>query len=179
MEPTVSIISLPELPSDMNPVAFTLRNDKLTSELMTPVRIHDAHASNEEVYSDGFLSYHAIWDTGAMASVISTEVVNDLNLSPVSKCMTYHAQGQSLVNVYMVDMILPNKILVRDIQVTEGHLNGFGMLIGMDIINLGDFALTHKNSGTVFSFQIPSTHEYDFVKQIDQGVGQKKSKKKK
>lgn len=53
------------------------------------------------------------------------------------------------------------------------------MLIGMDIINLGDFALTHKNSGTVFSFQIPSTHEYDFVKQIDQGVGQKKTKKKK
>ena len=41
------------------------------------------------------------------------------------------------------------------------------------------FALTHKNDQTVFSFQIPSTHEYDFVKQIDQGVGQKKVRKKK
>ncbi|MBQ6952438.1 MAG: retroviral-like aspartic protease family protein [Bacteroidales bacterium] len=163
----------------MDPVAFTLRHANLTPDLMTPVRIHDAHASNEQVTPDGFLSYDALWDTGAMASVISTEVVKDLNLSPISQCMTYHAQGQSLVNVYMVDMILPNKILVRDIQVTEGHLNGFGMLIGMDIINLGDFALTHKNAGTVFSFQIPSTHEYDFVKQIEQGVGQKKPKKKK
>lgn len=52
------------------------------------------------------------------------------------------------------------------------------MLIGMDIINLGDFALTHKNGGTVFSFQIPSTHEYDFVRQIELGVGQKNAKKK-
>lgn len=48
------------------------------------------------------------------------------------------------------------------IPVTEGCLNGADMLIGMDIIGLGDFAITHKNMGTVFSFQIPSTHEYDF-----------------
>ena len=122
----------------MHPVAFTLRRDTLTQDLMTPVRIHDANISTERVTSDGFVSYNALWDTGAMASVISTEVVPALDLSPISQCMTYHAQGQSLVNVYLVDMILPNKILVRDIQVTEGHLNGFGMLIGMDIINLGD-----------------------------------------
>ena len=161
----------------MNPVAFTLRYEKLTSDLMTPVRINYAQASNNQPSPDGFLQYDALWDTGAMASVISSEVVKGLNLYPISRCMTYHAQGQSLVNVYMVDMILPSKILVRDIQVTEGQLNGFGMLIGMDIINLGDFALTHKNARTVFSFQIPSTHEYDFVKQIEQGVGQRIPKK--
>ena len=87
-------------------------------------------------------------------------MVRQLGLAPISQCKTYHAQGES------------------DVKVTEGRLNGFGLLVGMDIINLGDFALTHKNSQTVFSFQIPSTHEYDFVKQIDQGVGQKKAKKK-
>ncbi len=76
-------------------------------------------------------------------------------------------------------MTLHNKLRVKDVRVTEGRLNGFGLLIGMDIINLGDFALTHKNQQTVFSFQIPPTHEYDFVNQIDQGVGQKKVKKKK
>lgn len=162
----------------MNPVAFTLRHDKLTLDLLTAVQMRDAHVSTDDTSSGMFLSCDAIWDTGAMASVISTEIVTALNLSPVSRCMTYHAQGQSLVNVYMVDVILPNKILVRDVQVTEGRLSGFGMLVGMDIINLGDFALTHKNNNTVFSFQIPSTHEYDFVKQIEQGVGQKKPKRK-
>ena len=70
------------------------------------------------------------------------------------------------------------RITLKGFLLQESCFNGFGLLIGMDIINLGDFALTHKNSQTVFSFQIPSTHEYDFVKQIDQGVGQKKAKKK-
>ena len=160
--------------SDMKASAFTLRDDRLTVDLRTPVRIHEAHSYYDQVSADGFVPYEAIWDTGAMSSVISAEVVKDLSLAPISQCMTYHTQGHSLADVYIVDMILPNKILVRDICVTVGLLNGFGMLIGMDIINLGDFALTHKNSHTVFSFQVPSTHEYDFVKQIQQGVGQKK-----
>lgn len=104
----------------MDPVAFTLRHDSLTHDLMTPVRIHDAHISTEQVTSDSFLSYDALWDTGAMASVISTEVVQALGLSPISQCMTYHAQGQSVVNVYMVDMILPNKKL----NIAENGLRG-------------------------------------------------------
>ena len=158
----------------MRPVAFTLRHDTLTYDLMTPVMIHEAHLLTEPVSSDGFLLHKALWDTGAVASVISTDIVKSLELSPISQCMSYHTQGQSLVNVYIVDIILPNKILVRDVRVSEGRLSGFGMLIGMDIINLGDFALTHKGGHTVFSFQTPSTHEYDFVKQIEQGVGQRK-----
>ena len=161
----------------MRPVAFTLRHDALTCDLMTPVMIHEAHFPTEPVASDGFVRYNALWDTGAVAFVISMEIVKSLKLSPISQCVAYHTQGQSLVNVYMVDIILPNKILVRDVRASEGQLNGFGMLIGMDIINLGDFALTHKSGRTVFSFQTPSTHEYDFVKQIEQGVGQKKSRK--
>jgi hypothetical protein len=69
--------------------------------------------------------------------------------------MAYHAQVQKLVNAYLIDLVLPNRILVQGIRVTEGQLNGFGMLLGMDIINLGDFAITHNDHKTAFSFQIP------------------------
>lgn len=82
------------------------------------------------------------------------------------------------MNAYLVDIVLPNNLLKKNVQVTEGKLNGFDVLIGMDIISLGDFVLTHRDNNTVFSFQIPATHEYDFVKAIQQGVGQKKKKKK-
>ena len=51
----------------------------------------------------------------------------------------------------------------------EGVLNGCEVLIGMDIITVGDFVVTNRNGKTVFSFQTPSTHEYDFVKQIRNG----------
>ena len=163
----------------MEPVAFTFRHNRLTAELMTPCGVGAAQLSSEPFSVAGFTQYNALWDTGATASVISSEVVSQLGLAPISRCRTYHAQGDSIVNVYLVDLILPNKLRVKDVRVTEGRLNGFGLLIGMDIINLGDFALTHKNKQTVFSFQIPPTHEYDFVKQIGQGVGQKKVKKKK
>ena len=37
----------------------------------------------------------------------------------------------------------------------------------MDIISQGDFAVTCKEGMTTFSFQIPSTHEFDFVKEED------------
>ena len=55
--------------------------------------------------------------------------------------------------------------MVYTVPVTEGKLNGFDMLIGMDIINLGDFSITHKDNGTTFSFQIPATHNFDFVEE--------------
>ncbi len=160
----------------MEPVAFTLREEKLTAEIVTPCRVCEAKSSTEVFSLSDMTEVSALWDTGATASVISDTLAKQLHLEPVTQCMTYHAQGQKLVNVYLIDLVLPNRILVRGVRVTEGQLNGFGMLLGMDIINLGDFTITHRDRKTVFSFQIPSTHEYDFVKQIQQGVGQKKKK---
>ena len=162
----------------MEPSAFTSRNERLTSELMTPCGVGASKGSSVPFDTADIQQFSALWDTGASGSVISTEVVTQLGLLPISQCKTYHAQGESVVNVYLVDILLPNQLLIRDVRVTEGRLNGFGVLIGMDIINLGDFALTHRDKKTVFSFQVPATHEYDFVKQIQQGVGQKKKKKK-
>jgi len=37
------------------------------------------------------------------------------------------------------------------------------LLIGMDIIGLGDFAVTNTNDKTTFSFRIPSVQEIDFI----------------
>lgn len=36
------------------------------------------------------------------------------------------------------------------------------LLIGMDIISLGDFAITNVNGKTTFSFRLPSTSIIDF-----------------
>lgn len=162
----------------MEPVAFTIRSENLARELKTSVAISEAHVFSEHITSlKGFLQTSALWDTGAMGAVITREAVNKLNLHPITQCKNYHAQGESLVNVYLIDVLLPNNLLIKGVQAAEGILDGCGMLIGMDIITFGDFALTNRNNKSVFSFQIPSTHDYDFVKQIQQGIGQKKPKK--
>ena len=37
------------------------------------------------------------------------------------------------------------------------------MLIGMDIISKGDFAITHPGGHTKFSFRVPSQADIDFA----------------
>ena len=66
----------------MEPVAFTFRNSRLTAELMTPCGVGAAQMASEPFSVSGYLQYNALWDTGATASVISTEVVKQLGLAP-------------------------------------------------------------------------------------------------
>lgn len=107
----------------------------------------------------------AIWDTGATGSVISEKVAKDCNLAPISMAQVRHAGGISSANVFSVSFVLRNNVIIAEIEVTEGVLGDqVDVLIGMDIISHGDFAVTNKNNKTVFSFRLPSITEIDFIK---------------
>jgi predicted aspartyl protease len=108
--------------------------------------------------------FNALWDTGASVSVISGRAAASLGLQAMGRWTVYHANGSSKVNIYYVNVLLPNDISFRALRVSEGDLTGTDMLIGMDIISKGDFAITASLGKTLFSFQIPSTHEIDFTK---------------
>ena len=47
----------------------------------------------------------------------------------------------------------------------KGVLKDTDVLIGMDIINRGDFAVTNQNRKTKFSFRFPSIGDIDFVEE--------------
>jgi hypothetical protein len=111
----------------------------------------------------------ALWDTGAMASVISTNAVQSLGLKPIGKARVFHANGESTVGTYLINISLPNNIEFSSLLVTEGLLSDTDVLIGMDIISKGDFAITASGGDTKMSFQVPSTHEIDFVQEIIRG----------
>jgi hypothetical protein len=112
--------------------------------------------------------FFAIWDTGATNTVISERVVKDCGLKPVGMAKVRQADGTTKdVNDYLVNIRLPNAAEVYNIRVTEGRLRDqANVLIGMDIINKGDFAVTNYNGKTVFSFRIPSTERIDFIEQL-------------
>ena len=112
---------------------------------------------------------NAIWDTGATCSAITKKVANDLGLIPVSKAIVSTANGSIERNVYLVDALLPNKVNVQGLRVTECSdlMGGFDILIGMDVISLGDFAITNNLGSTLMSFRIPSVSSIDFVKQAN------------
>jgi predicted aspartyl protease len=107
--------------------------------------------------------FNAIWDTGATGTVITKKVVDALGLKPVSKTKVRHANGESIVNVYYINLFLPNQVAFKFIPVTEGILgDDANVLIGMDVITKGDFAVTNYNGKTTFSFRVPSLAEIDF-----------------
>ena len=163
------------------PKAFTLSNSEIIPWLTSPCEVCEAYDPNVPGPRPAKkIRYNGLWDTGASGSMITARIAQELGLVPTGMQQSLHAQGSSFVNTYLVNVTLLNGIEVFNLKVGEGILpKGIDMLIGMDIISLGDFALTHKNNGTIFSFQIPSTHEYDFVKQIQHGIGSKKKKKSK
>lgn len=103
----------------------------------------------------------AIWDTGATNSVVSDRVAWKLGLVPVGKIRTSGVHGQSDVNEHLVDIFLPNHVAVEQVRVASargisGDNSPIDMLIGMDIIGAGDFAITHDQNGTLLTYRIPA-----------------------
>lgn len=107
----------------------------------------------------------ALWDTGASGTSISTDVAKKLNLAVTGQRVIFTPTGSRTVNCYMLDIILPNSICVKDVPVFESDigLQNLDALIGMDIITLGDFCVSNFEDHTVLSFIMPPKKTTDFV----------------
>ena len=160
--------------------AFVSGYQSLSNKLKSPVTLK---------YRDLETQVDALWDTGATGTCISKEVVTALSLIPLGKQQIHTPVGLSTVNTYQIDILLPNKVLVSDVIVRDSEIGdqGLGVLIGMDIINLGDFAVSSFNKQTVFTFRIPSQKKTDYVAELRlknaigpiHGKGRRKGSKKK
>ena len=140
-------------------LSFTGSWNGLVRSLKTPVDIESA------VNPAAKINIEAIWDTGAERSLITKKVADRLNLKPISKGLMSTPSDEDVPsNIYFVNIFLPNTAKIVGIHAFEGSLKGCDMLIGMDVISLGDFAVTNNNKQTTFSFRIPSMTVIDFVK---------------
>ncbi len=140
--------------------AFTSRfpgmSNRLTNEVCITVDEKD-------------MSVTALWDTGATNSCISEEVVTNLGLIPTGKVNMQTPAGNAEHNTYLVDIKLPNNVLINDLQVSDSKIGsqGIGMLVGMDIISKGDLAVSNYKEKTVFTFRIPSNACTDYAQEIN------------
>ena len=104
----------------------------------------------------------ALWDTGAWSSVITQKVVTALGLSPIDHVRACGVNGWYDAPVYIVDVTLPNKIKISNLLVSLGTMTAADMLIGMDVISMGDFKLVNDGK-TSFSIRTPSEGDAPFV----------------
>lgn len=143
---------------------FTYEYNSLSPVLSTEVGISQAHDPRVENTLQEYKKFKAIWDTGATGSVVTRKVVDECGLQPVSVATVHTVGGSRPSNVYYVNFELPNEVIVAFIPITEGDIYGADALIGMDIINLGDFAISNLDNKTVFTFRLPSVERFNFVK---------------
>lgn len=147
------------------PRAFTITYDIMVKQLVSEVFIFPSFDIDTTDKLPRRKKFEAIWDTGATGSVISKRVVTECGLKRISIVNVHTVSGQTRAPVYLVDMILPNNVGITALRVTEGSLGVFDVLIGMDIIRHGDFAVISRDGKTTFSFRFPSTEDIDFVRQ--------------
>ncbi len=106
----------------------------------------------------------AVWDTGATATIVTKRVVDECGLIPTGFTEVHGVHGSETKPTYLVNLFLPNHVRVTDLKVAEAPLPGDGdVLVGMDIIGMGDFAVSSYQRKTSFSFRVPSVERVDFL----------------
>lgn len=138
------------------------------------VLINDASISSPfdptkaETHPKNLNKYKALWDTGASGTCITQKVVDECGLMPITRAIVRHANGETTAPVYLVSIFLPSNVVFPQIRVILAKLpDEIDLLIGMDIIGSGDFAVTNFEGKTVFSFRAPSIERIDFVQDLE------------
>ena len=149
--------------------AFTIKADGRLDRIVTDVRVcaaFDPVAHPTPLPPQ--VQTGALWDTGATKSGISSDLAHELNLTPVGTATVRHAGGSSEQAQYLVNFVLPNDVGVVGALVTGlPPIDGFGALLGMDVIALGDFSITNVDGRTWMSFRFPSRVGIDYVVEED------------
>ena len=158
---------------DGQPAAFTMKFSNRAPTLETNVEISEPYDPILGGPLPKIIEFKAVWDTGASRTAITQKVIDTLGIQQIDEVDNYTANGMRTAGVYLVNVYLPNKVAFSGIRVIDGDIYGTDALIGMDIIGQGDFAVTHRFEKTWMTFQIPSTHNIDFVDEINIKGGKK------
>lgn len=96
-----------------------------------------------------------IWDTGAMSTVVTPKVLKQLSLPIIDTTHICGVNSNGIAPVVLIDLILPNQFRIESIRAAVADIKGADILLGMNIITMGDFSVSNLNGETELSFAIP------------------------
>jgi len=140
--------------------AFTVLFDKTTDELTSPIKICSGFVTGKPVNTPP-IEVTALWDTGAIATCIKPWLKDKLNLRMLNtQTLLAGVGGEINAHVTLVNIQLMCDVEIYDCPVYVTDFPGDeDILIGMDIINMGDFVVCDTDGKTSFSFAIPPLPE--------------------
>lgn len=110
----------------------------------------------------------ALWDTGAMITCISKSYADKLGLMADDTTIIRGANNEPFeTNVYSVQIKM-GELPIPFIRVAELPMEGTGrdVIVGMDIMKLGDLMITNYGGKTKLTFRTPSLETVDYVEDI-------------
>ena len=137
---------------------LTVEYDGQADEISTPVRVEPVITSDRDLIGTQ-IEAEAIWDTGATMTCIKQSLRDKLKLhkaeavEPVTMSGIggdVYAEG-TLVSIWLTPNFLIESwpVYITDFPGDEE------LLIGMDIITMGDFVVCNTDCTTSFSFAVP------------------------
>lgn len=118
-------------------------------------------------YKDGkkcWAKFKGIIDTGATQTSINREMAESLGLKPVRETEYITSGTPQKGYVYVTDLKINNTIYVDPFEIgsIENSPLGVEALIGTDILDKCDIAITHANGNTKLTMEWPSIRDIDF-----------------
>jgi len=131
--------------------AFDAEYKKLVREITTPVSLFSSHASAK----GKCVKTNAVWDTGATHSVLSPKIVKELGLLPIDSCIVRGINHDQISDIVIASISLTDDLFLTGRRFSVNDIPGSDVLLGMDIITMGDFVINNADGKTLFSFVIP------------------------
>ena len=116
--------------------------------------------SIDEITKSGRLKYtqvsSMVWDTGATNTLISSQVVDALELVPLEESLVEGVGGIVKSLVYEISLYLANDIVFKNVKALCSDIGDYDLVVGMDIIAQGDFVVSNNQGKICFSYRYPS-----------------------
>jgi len=145
---------------------------KLKKILLMPIEIIPVSSANESIREKP-VKLRALWDTGATLTLIKPDLRNKLELCMVRAGSSAKIAG--LGGLFHADYTVLSIRLQENFEINWcpvyvlDYSVDVDIIIGMDIIGMGDFAVCNTDNKTSFSFVMPPLPEkIDFTEKARQ-----------
>jgi predicted aspartyl protease len=140
----------------MDVLTFAVPFDKCPQRVVTSLTIQQSllYCSIKKLESHK-AEIKALWDTGANGCCISRRIASNLSMTPYmnQEVTTFH--GTSTAPVFAIDVILPDGKSIVTVPATAFNATReYDVIIGMDIITMGDMSLKHYQGKEMFLFSL-------------------------
>jgi len=137
--------------------ALTIKAPGIARSIIIPVGVNQSKSLCQKFgLSKIDADIYAVLDTGATNTAISDVLASSLGLKTVGEGRIKAAGGVHRTKLYSIDVLLRNMVSFTNIRATEFvKTDQIDLLLGMDILMLGDLSITNYDHRTVVSFRVP------------------------